>query len=91
MILRKQGVYTISEYGVERRVAVNLANEQESRLARPLRLHPLTAPAPIAPETAGRPLWPWLLLGALLLLALDRWLGARPRTRNRSVAVEAAT
>jgi len=90
VILRKQGVYTISEYGVERRVAVNLANEQESRLARPLRLHPLTAPAPIAPETASRPLWPWLLLGALLLLVLDRWLGARPRTRKQSVAVEAA-
>jgi hypothetical protein len=77
--LRAQGLYTISEYGVERRVAVNLASEQESTLARPLHLTALTPPAPVAPETTGQPVWPWLLLGALVLLTLDRWLATRTR------------
>jgi hypothetical protein len=79
LLFRKQGIYTISEYGVERRVAVNLANEQESHLARSLRLASLTPPAPVAPETTGQPLWPWLLVGALALLALDRWFATRPQ------------
>ena len=75
--LLKQGLYTVTEYGVERRVAVNLASEQESQLARPLTLAPLAAPAVVPPETTGQPLWPWLLLATLLLLALDRWSATR--------------
>ncbi|MGE0684643.1 MAG: hypothetical protein AB7P69_27515, partial [Candidatus Binatia bacterium] len=76
--LLRQGIYTVTEYGVERRVAVNLSNEEEAHLARPLHLGALAAPPPIAPETTGQPLWPWLLLGALFLLLLDRWLAVRP-------------
>jgi hypothetical protein len=83
--LLRQGVYTVTEYGVERRVAVNLSDEQESRLARPLRLGALAAPPPVAPETTGQPLWPWLLLGALFLLLLDRWLAVRPRIVSQTV------
>lgn len=79
ILFRKQGLYTISEYGVERRVAVNLTNGQESTLARPLYLASLTPPAPAAQETTGQPLWPWLLVGALTLLILDRWLATRPQ------------
>jgi hypothetical protein len=76
--LEKQGIYTVNEYGVSRRVAVNLANEQESHLARPLQLTSVAAPAPVAPETTGQPLWPWLLIGGIVLLLLDRWLATRP-------------
>lgn len=75
--LSKQGVYTISENGTERRIAVNVTNAEESRLGRRLRLAPLTAPAPVAPETTGVPLWPWLLLAALFLLGLEWWLATR--------------
>ena len=78
--LLRQGIYTVTEYGVERRVAVNLSDEQESRLARPLHLAALAAPPPVAPETTGQPLWPWLLLGALFLLLLDRWFAVRSHT-----------
>ena len=78
VLLRKQGIYTVKEYGVERRVAVNLSNEQESRLARPLSLATLAAPAPMEPEATTQPLWPWLLAGALLLLVVDRWFALRP-------------
>lgn len=78
VLLLRQGIYTVTEYGIERRVAVNLSNEEESHLARPLQLASLTAPPPVAPETTGQPLWPWLLLGALFLLLLDRWLAMRP-------------
>lgn len=74
--LKKQGVYTISENGSERRSAVNLTNAEESRLGRPLRLTPITPPAPVAPETTGQPLWPWLLIAALVLLGLE-WMIAR--------------
>jgi hypothetical protein len=83
--LLRQGIYTVTEYGVERRVAVNLSDEQESRLARPLRLGALAAPPPVAPETTGQPLWPWLLLGALFLLLLDRWLAVQPRIVSQTV------
>jgi len=75
--LRKQGVYTISENGTERRIAVNVTNAEESHLGRPLRLAPLTAPALVAPETTGVPLWPWLLLAALFLLGLEWWFATR--------------
>jgi len=75
--LTKQGVYTISENGSERRVAVNLTNAEESRLGRPLRLGPLTPPAPLTPETTGQPLWPWLLVAALFLLGLEWWCAVR--------------
>jgi Ca-activated chloride channel homolog len=77
MSLRQQGVYTISENGVERRIAVNLTNTEESRLGRPLRLTPIAPPAPVAPETTGQPLWPWLLMAALLLLGLEWGFSAR--------------
>ena len=76
--LFRQGLYSVTEYGVERRVAVNLADEQESHLARPLSLAPLSTPPSVPPETTGQPLWPWLLLTVLLLLALDRWFAMRP-------------
>jgi hypothetical protein len=74
--LRKQGVYTIHENGIEHRIAVNLTNTEESRLGRPLRLTPIAPPAPVIPETTGQPLWPWLLIAALVLLGLE-WAIAR--------------
>jgi len=77
--LLRQGLYSVTEYGVERRVAVNLTDEQESNLARPLSLAPLAVPKAVPPETTGQPLWPWLLLAVLFLLALDRWCALRPR------------
>lgn len=73
----RQGLYNVTEYGVERRIAANLSNAQESHLATPLQLTPLADPTPIAPETTGQPVWPWLLAGALVLLVLDRWLAVR--------------
>ena len=73
----KQGVYTISEHGVERRVAVNLTNAEESRLGRPLQLPSVAATEAQVPETTGQPLWPWLLLAALLLLGIERWMATR--------------
>ena len=78
--LLRQGLYVVTEYGVERRVAVNLADEHESHLARLLVLTPLAAPATVPPETTGQPLWPWLLVVVLFFLAVDRWFATRSRT-----------
>src|SRR5262249_49726271 len=75
--LRRQGGYSISANGVERPMAVNLTNAEESRLGHSLRLALLAPPAPVAPETTGQPLWPWLLMAALLLLGLEWWFSAR--------------
>jgi hypothetical protein len=81
--LNKQGIYTINETGNERRIAANLTNAQESQLGRSLSLSALPAPPPVALETTGQPLWPWLLMAALLLLGAEWWLVER---RRRSVA-----
>lgn len=75
--LAKQGVYTVNESGNERRVAVNLANVEESRLGRPLQLASLTGSDRSVPETTSRPLWPWILIAALLLLGLEWWAATR--------------
>ncbi len=75
--LKKQGIYTVSENGSERRIAVNLSNSEESRLGRPLHLTPIAPPAPVTPETTGQPLWPWLLVAAAILLSLEWWFFAR--------------
>jgi hypothetical protein len=77
--LNKQGIYTINETGSERRIAVNLTNAEESHLGRSLFLAALPAPLPLAPETTGQPLWPWLLMAALLLLGAEWWLVERKR------------
>ncbi|MGH7960756.1 MAG: vWA domain-containing protein [Candidatus Binatia bacterium] len=75
--LSAQGVYTISENGNERRVAVNLANVEESRLGRPLQLASLMRSEGSTPQTANWPLWPWILMAALLLLGLEWWAASR--------------
>jgi len=77
VVLTNQGVYTLSDNGVTRRVAVNLTDPEESELGRPLRLAPLVSPAPLTPETIGWPLWPWILLAVLLLLLLEWWFATR--------------
>jgi hypothetical protein len=75
--LNKQGIYTVNENGSERRIAVNLTNAEESRLGRPLSLSTIPIPPPVAPETTGQPLWPWLLVAAMLLLGLEWWIARR--------------
>jgi len=77
--LTKQGVYTLSENGIERRVAVNLIDAEESHLGRPLHIPEIAPAVPVAPEKTGHPLWPWLLSGALLLLLVDWWWAMRRR------------
>ena len=73
--LLKQGVYRVTEHGHQRRLAVNLGSAEESRLGRPLRLD---VPTPTQLEqTAQRPVWPWVIVGVLLLLGLERWLVGR--------------
>lgn len=80
-----QGAYVLQTNGEERRIAANLTNAAESRLGRPLHLAPLpTAPAAPA-ELTGRPMWPWLLVGALLLLGLERWLAVRASERAQTM------
>ncbi len=82
VVLAKQGVYAVSENGQERRIAVNLNNTEESQLGRPLRLASLASPTPRTAEKTGKPLWPWLLLGAMLLLMIDWWWAMRIASRG---------
>lgn len=77
--LTKQGVYTLSENGIERRVAVNLIDREESHLGRPLHIPEIAPAAPVAPEKTGQPLWPWILYGVLFLLLVDWWWMMRRR------------
>ena len=79
--LAKQGIYTISEKGQERQVAVNLRNVEESQLGRPLRLAALASPTPQAAEKTGLPLWPWLLFGLIFLLMIEWWWAMRRESR----------
>lgn len=88
-VMRKQGVYTISENGQGRRLAVNLSNADESQLGRPLRLGDMAAPTPLTGEKTGKPLWPWLLLAALGLLMIDWWWAMRRASRG-SVSVRSS-
>jgi hypothetical protein len=77
--LTRQGVYTLSENGIDRRIAVNLSDAEESQLGRPLYVPELAPAVPAAPEKTGQPLWPWILYGALFLLLVDWWWAARRR------------
>ena len=86
VLLARQGVYTVSENGQERRIAVNLSNPEESQLGRPLRLTPLDSPTPLALEKTGKPLWPWLLFGVLFLLLVDWWWAMRRASRRIQVS-----
>ncbi len=79
VLLRKPGIYTLTENGSERQVAVNLNDAEESQLGRPLHLAQIASPVPVAPEKSGQPLWPWILLGILLLLLVDWWWAMRRR------------
>ena len=73
--LLKQGVYRVTEHGHQRRLAVNLGSAEESRLGRPLRLD--VSPPTQSEQTAQRPVWPWIIVGVLLLLGLERWFVGR--------------
>lgn len=82
--LLKQGVYRVTQYGQQRRLAVNISNAEESRPGRPLRL---AVPTPARSEqTAERPVWPWIIVAVLLLLGLERCLGRREEARSRDGA-----
>lgn len=74
--LTQQGVYTLSENGTERQVAVNLIDAEESRLGRPWHLAEIAPAVPVAPEKTGQPLWPWILYGVMFLLFVDWWWAA---------------
>lgn len=78
--LLKQGVYRVTEHGHQRRLAVNISSAEESRLGRPLRLD-VPTPTPLE-QTAQRPVWPWIIVGVLLLLGLERWLVGRGEGRS---------
>jgi hypothetical protein len=78
--LTQQGVYTLSENGVDRRIAVNLSDAEESQLGRPLHVPELAPAVPVAPEKTGQPLWPWILYGALFLLLVDWWWAMKSRS-----------
>jgi hypothetical protein len=73
-------VYTLSENGVERRVAVKLLDGEESHLGRPLHIPEVAPGVPVAPEKTGQPLWPWILYGVLFLLLVDWWWAMRRRS-----------
>lgn len=76
------GRYVVRELGPsagEPRVfAVNVADEVESAIA-PRQLPPVTLPAAPADKTIVTPLeiWPYLVLGALLVLVVEWWRFAR--------------
>ena len=78
--LMKQGVYTLSENGIEHRVAANLIDEEESQLGRPLHIPEIASAMPVAPEKTGQPLWPWILYGVLFLLLVDWWWMMKSRS-----------
>ena len=82
--LLKQGVYRVTEHGHQRRLAVNLGSAEESRLGQPLRLD--VSPPTQSEQTAQRPVWPWIVVGVLLLLGLERWLVGREEGSSRNGA-----
>ncbi len=82
--LLKQGVYRVTEHGHQRRLAVNLGSAEESRLGRPLRLD-VSIPTQ-SEQTAQHPVWPWIIVGVLLLLGLERWLAGREEGSSRNGA-----
>ncbi len=78
--LTKQGVYTVSENSIARKVAVNLSDAEEAQLGRPLHIPEIAPAVPVAPEKTGQPLWPWLLHGVLFLLLVDWWWAGAVRS-----------
>ena len=68
----------MTEHGVERQIAVNISNAEESRFGRPLQLAVSAQSDRLSQQTADRPLWPWIVVVVLVLLGLERWLGMRP-------------
>ena len=85
MLLLKQGVYRVTEQGDERQLAVNLSNPQEVQLRRPLQLAVSTQSDAVSEQTADRPVWPWIIVGVLLLLGIERWLGTRSEHSPQTV------
>ncbi len=81
----EQGVYVFHTNGEERKIAANLTNTAESQLGRPLHLTPLPVAASHEPATNGRPLWPWLLVAALMLLGIERRMAIRLAERTQAV------
>jgi hypothetical protein len=93
------GVYTLRQFAGDRQLgeaesfAVNLFSREESMIA-PRGDVGLIGSSPTAAVGEGRPveLWPWVLLGALLLLGLEWWVYNRagrslfPTRRERRAA-----
>jgi Ca-activated chloride channel family protein len=78
------GVYTLTTAKGEMRVAVNLADAQESDLTpRPLPVPSAQPPAPAPPVPVQRELWPLLVVLAAALLALEGALYWRRQSAAR--------
>ncbi|MSQ47334.1 MAG: hypothetical protein EXR78_02930 [Deltaproteobacteria bacterium] len=80
--LTQQGVYTLSDHGVVRKIAVNLNDGEESHLGRPLHIPEIAPAVPVAPEKTDQPLWPWILYGVLFLLLVDWHFGQVGKMRS---------
>jgi hypothetical protein len=85
VLLLKQGVYHVTEQGDERQLAVNLSSRQESQLGRPMQLVLSTQSDALSEQSTDRPVWPWIIVGVLLLLGIERWLGTRSKHSPQTV------
>jgi hypothetical protein len=73
----RAGIYEVRGESFTSRFAVSLANAGESNLAPRLRGTAAVSAAAAEEEAGGRPIWQWLALAALIVLAVDWVIWAR--------------